>query len=49
MCELEEPYHAEHGEPDVGHVLRREPPVPDAQHVGHRLKIMKAILKGDCS
>ena len=32
------PDHAEHGEPDVGHVLRREPAVPNAQHVGHGLK-----------
>ena len=32
------PDHAEHGEPDVGHVLRGEPAVPDTQHVRHGLR-----------
>ena len=32
------PDHGEHGQPDVCHVLGREPPVPDTQHVGHCLQ-----------
>jgi hypothetical protein len=46
MSKLDRPDHAEHGEPDVGHVLRREPSVPDAEHVGHRLKTMHAFFIG---
>ena len=30
--------HRDHCEPEVSHVLRREPPVADAEHVRHRLE-----------
>ena len=31
-------YHGDHGEPEVSHVLRREPAIADTEHVGHRLE-----------
>ena len=37
----------EDGEPQIGHVLRRESPVPDTEHMRHRLQhlILKANNK----
>ena len=30
--------HGDHGEPQVGHVLRGKPPITNTQHVGHGLE-----------
>ena len=36
--------HGDHGEPQVGHVLRGEPPVANTQHVGHGLEQGPGVL-----